>query len=61
MVTLVNYNEMQPVKVRKVLKDLHTSRKGLTDGQVSKYQSEKGFNEITEKKKNPVLKFLKAG
>ena len=58
MVTLVNYNEMQPVKVRKVLKDLHTSRKGLTDGQVSKYQSEKGFNEITEKKKNPVLKFL---
>ncbi len=51
-----NYKAMS---IEDVLKDLHTNQeKGLTEEEVKKRLEKYGLNEIPEKKKSPVLKFL---
>jgi len=42
-----------------VMKELNTSPSGLTSEEVAKRLKEYGYNEIEEKKENPVLRFLK--
>ena len=45
-------------KVNDLLQDLNTGYSGLTKIEAEKRQKENGFNEIQEKKVNPVLNFL---
>ena len=50
MSTVVSNPEVQPVKIRQLLKKYHSDSEGLTDQQAEKYQKEQGFNEIVEKR-----------
>jgi len=46
------------VSVEEVLKELRTSRNGLSSDEAMKRLEKYGSNEIPEKKVNPVIKFL---
>jgi H+-transporting ATPase len=58
MSTVINYSDMSQVKIRNLLGKLNSNKEGLTDENAEKYLREHGYNEITEHKKNPVLKFF---
>ncbi|MCB0281755.1 MAG: plasma-membrane proton-efflux P-type ATPase [Calditrichae bacterium] len=58
MSTVMSLEEMQPVKVRSLLKKLNSRTDGLTDQEIQSSREKHGFNEITEHHKNPFLKFL---
>ncbi|MEJ2544403.1 MAG: HAD-IC family P-type ATPase, partial [Calditrichaceae bacterium] len=58
MSTVVNYGDMSQVKIRKLLDKFNSAKEGLTDEKAETYIKDNGYNEITEKKKNPILKFL---
>ena len=51
-------NTLSNVKIRKLLDELNTTEQGLSEEEVAKRQKKYGFNEIPEKKQNPLLKFL---
>jgi H+-transporting ATPase len=46
------------VKVHQILDQFKTDLSGLSGEEAAKRQKENGYNEIAEKKKNPLLKFL---
>jgi H+-transporting ATPase len=58
MASVTNFEELPPVKVRNLLEDMNSSSDGLTTEQAEAYQKDHGFNEITEKRQNPILKLL---
>ncbi len=58
MSTVINYSDMSQVKIRNLLSKLSSNKEGLTDENTEKYLQEHGYNEITEQKKNPVIKFF---
>ena len=45
-------------KVNELLESLHSSSEGLTTQEVQKRINEEGYNEIVEKKVNPIVNFL---
>ncbi|MFZ0452561.1 MAG: plasma-membrane proton-efflux P-type ATPase [Ignavibacteriaceae bacterium] len=52
-------NDFQSKSIEDVLKELNTNKeKGLSDSEVQERIKKYGLNEITEKKLNPILKFL---
>jgi H+-transporting ATPase len=53
-----NSNDLPRVKIRKFLYEIKSSEQGLSDSEVQDRQKKHGYNEILEKKKNPLLKFL---
>ena len=58
MNTVVNYGDLSQVKIRNLLNKYNSHKEGLTDEQAGTYLQEHGYNEITEQKKNPILKFF---
>lgn len=48
----------EKLKIKEVFKKWNTSSDGLTNDEAGRRQKEYGYNEITEKKVSPVLKFL---
>jgi len=53
-----NLNVVTVTKVNDLLDNLNTSFNGLNEAEVEKRQKDLGFNEIEEKRVNPVLNFL---
>ncbi len=51
--------KIEEIPIDQLFKDLESSKDGLNEYEAKKRISKYGFNEITEKKENPVLKFLK--
>jgi H+-transporting ATPase len=49
---------LKDLPVAEVIKQLDTSARGLTGAEVQRRRERYGFNEIEEKKENPLLKFL---
>jgi H+-transporting ATPase len=55
---LISSEEAEKTEVKKLFKELDSNEKGLTSNEVSKRLEKYGPNEITEKKINPIRKFL---
>ncbi len=51
-------NDLNSLSIEDSLKKLSSSSQGLSDEEASKRLKEYGYNEITERKVNPLLKFL---
>ncbi|MFH0924065.1 MAG: HAD-IC family P-type ATPase [bacterium] len=54
----INIKEAKKITIDELLSKLHSSSQGLSSSEVKKRLQEYGYNEIKEKKKNPLLKFL---
>ncbi len=50
--------EVDRVKINQILDSFKSGMSGLSSQEAEQRQKEHGFNEISEKKKNPILKFL---
>ena len=58
MVGLIQFSDLPRVKMRSFLDELKTGEQGLTDAEISEKRKKYGYNEIVEKKKNPLLRLL---
>ena len=53
-----NTSEYKSISIEKTLGLLETSTNGLTDSEIQRRLQTFGFNEVVEKKKNPIVEFL---
>jgi H+-transporting ATPase len=56
--TVRSTSEYKKISLEETLKSIETSTDGLTESEVRKRLAAFGYNEIVEKKKNPLLEFL---
>ena len=56
---IINADEAKKKSLEELLKKLSSSKKGISSSQAQKRLQEYGTNEISEKKVNPLVKFLK--
>ncbi len=56
---IINADEAKKLSLEELLKKLSSSKKGISSSQAQKRLQEYGPNEISEKKQNPIIKFLK--
>ncbi len=55
---LIDLSEIKKLSIQDLFKKFSSSQEGLSDSSVKERVEEYGLNEISEKKVNPIIKFL---